>query len=165
MPNPIVLITKGTSELKPAPIPADWILQGKPETRNKELATSNDRTATVFDWSCTAGRFNWHYAEDELLVVVDGETFITDEKGREQRLGPGDMGFFPAGSSATWRITSHVRKFAMVRSTVPKPLVFAMRVWRRLRRMVRRQIVSPLTQGLLALGPNAVWELGVVWTS
>jgi hypothetical protein len=53
----------------------------------------------------------------------------------------------------------------MVRSTVPKPLVFAMRLWRRLRRMARRQIVSPLTQGLLALGPNAVWELGVVWIS
>ena len=165
MSNSIVLITAGTSDLEPAPIPADWILNGRPETRNKELARSRDRTATIYDWSCTAGRFTWHYAEDEILVVVSGETFITDENGKEHRLGPGDMGFFPAGSSATWRITSHVRKFAMVRSTVPKPLVFAMRVWRRLRRMVRRQIVSPLTQGLLALGPNAVWELGVVWTS
>jgi hypothetical protein len=151
MAKSIVLVAAGTSDLKPAPIPADWILNGTPETRNKELAKSQDRTATVIDWSCTAGRFNWHYAEDEILVVVSGEAFITDEKGEEHRLGPGDMGFFPAGSSCTWRITGHVRKFAMVRTTLPGPLVFALRVWNRLRRIVRPPAASPLTRAVLAL--------------
>jgi uncharacterized protein len=155
MSNAIVLITAGAPELKPAPIPADWILNGKPETRNKQLARSEDRTATVYDWSCTAGRFTWHYAEDEILVVVSGETFITDENGTEHRLGPGDMGFFPAGSSCTWRITGHVRKFAMVRSTLPKPLVFVLRLWRRLGRMVRPLSASPLTRVAFVLTPNA----------
>jgi uncharacterized cupin superfamily protein len=147
MPNSIVLVPAGESDLNPAPIPADWILNGRPETRNRQLARSKDNTATIYEWSCTAGQFNWHYAEDELLVVVSGETFITDESGHEHRLGPGDMGFFPAGSSATWRITGHVRKFAMVRTTVPRPLVFALRVWRRLCRMFRRPAASPLTRG------------------
>jgi uncharacterized protein len=156
MGNSIVLITAGTSELKPAPIPADWILKGRPETRNKQLAMSEDRTAIVYDWSCTAGQFTWHYAEDEILVVVSGETFITDENGKEHRLGPGDMGFFPAGSSCTWRITGHVRKFAMVRTTVPWPLVFVLRVWRRLGRMMRPPVASPLTQAAFALAPTAL---------
>jgi len=162
MSNSIVLITAGTSDLEPAPIPADWILNGRPETRNKELARSRDRTATIYDWSCTAGRFTWHYAEDEILVVVSGETFITDENGKEHRLGPGDMGFFPAGSSCTWRVTGHVRKFAMVRTNVPRPLVFALRVWRRLSRMVRPQVASPLTRAVLAVAPNAFWGACVV---
>jgi len=146
MANPIVLIPAGVSELNPSPIPTDWILKGTPDTRNRELAKSADRTSTVFDWSCTAGEFVWHYAEDEVLVVVDGETFITDETGVEHRLGPGDMGFFPAGSSCRWRITGHVRKFAMVKTSLPKPLSFAMRLWRKLRRMVGASPISPLTR-------------------
>jgi uncharacterized cupin superfamily protein len=146
MSKSIVLVPAGTAELKPARIPPDWILAGKPETMNKELARSADRAAVVFDWSCTAGQFKWHYAEDEILVVVSGEAFITDEHGREQRLGPGDMGFFPAGSSATWRVTGHVRKFAMVRTVMPTPVAFFGRAWRKLTRMVRRPVASPLTQ-------------------
>ena len=161
MANRIVLIPAGTADLTPAPIPADWILNGTPETRDKQLARSKDRMAAVFDWSCTAGQFTWHYAEDEILVVVSGETFITDEKGVEHRLGPGDMGFFPAGSSCTWRITGHVRKFAMVRNTVPMPLAFAMRVWRRLARMARRPVASPLTRAALVLAVHAYWQAGM----
>jgi uncharacterized cupin superfamily protein len=140
MSKSLVFVAAGASDLKPAPIPADWILSGTPDTRNKELARSADRTAMVMDWSCTAGRFTWHYPEDEVLVVVSGEAFITDERGVEHRLGPGDLGFFPAGSSATWRITSQVRKFAVIRTNLPGFLVFALRVWNRLRRMVRPRI-------------------------
>ena len=157
MSKSIVFVTAGTSDLEPAPIPADWILNGTPETRNKELAQSQDRSATVFDWSCTAGQFDWHYDADEILVVVSGEAFITDEKGKEHRLGPGDMGFFPAGSSCVWRITGHVRKFCMVRTVLPGPLAFALRVWNRLRRMVRGPAASPLTLAVLALAGMLVF--------
>jgi hypothetical protein len=111
----------------------------------------------VYDWSCTAGRFTWQYAEDEILVVVSGETLITDENGREHRLGPGDMGFFPAGSSCTWRVTGHVRKFAMVRTPMPRPLAFALRVWHRLARMGRRPVASPLTRTALAAVASISW--------
>lgn len=150
MSKSIVIVAAATSDLKPAPIPADWILKGTPEARNKELAQSHDRTSSVIDWSCTAGLFNWHYSEDEILVVVAGEAFITNEKGEERRLGPGDMGFFPAGSSCTWRVTSHVRKFAVVKRTIPAPLVFCLRAWNRLLRIVRPTGPSPLTPALLA---------------
>jgi uncharacterized cupin superfamily protein len=147
MSNSIVIVPAATADLKAAPIPRDWILNGTPEARNSELARSDDRTSYVIDWNCTAGSFNWHYSEDETLVVVSGEAFITNEQGEERRLGPGDMGFFPAGSSCRWRITSHVRKFAIVRHTIPRPLVFSLRVWNRLRRMVRPAAVSPLVRG------------------
>ena len=160
MSRSIVLVPAGTSTLKPAPIPSDWILNGTPDTRNKEITKSADRTATVIDWSCSAGQFTWNYADDEILVVVSGEAFITDEHGKEHRLGPGDMGFFPAGTSCTWRITNHVRKFAMVRTTLPGPIVFALRVWKRLKRLVSAPAASPLTRAVLVL---AEWPLWGAW--
>ena len=99
-------------DLHSAPIPKPWILSGTPEARNKHLAKSHDRTSNVIVWDCTPGHFNWHYSEDETVVVISGEVFITSEKGEEGRLGQGDMGFFPAGSSCTWRVTDRIKKIA-----------------------------------------------------
>jgi hypothetical protein len=135
MPKSIVMAATATADLKPAPIPTDWILNGTPHARNKELATS--RASSILVWDCTAGRFNWHYGEDEIVVVTSGEAFITSETGEERRLGPGDMGFFPAGTSCTWRVTNHVRKVAVLLQPVPSPLGLALRVWNRLLRNVR----------------------------
>jgi mannose-6-phosphate isomerase-like protein (cupin superfamily) len=80
-------------------------------------------------WECTAGRFNWHYSEDETVVVISGEVFITAEKGDETRLGQGDVGFFPAGSSCIWRINDRVKKVAVLRKDMPIALGFGVRVW------------------------------------
>ena len=72
-------------------------------------------------WECTAGRFDWHYSEDETVVVISGEVFISTEKGEERRLGQGDMGFFPAGSSCIWRVNDRVKKVAVLRKDLPPP--------------------------------------------
>jgi len=98
--------------------------------RSKKFARSNDFTAYLMVWDCSPGKFNWHYSKDEWLVVVSGEVFISNGNGAERRLGPGDWGFFPAGTSALWRVTSHLRKVAIVRETLPRPLGLALRLWR-----------------------------------
>jgi uncharacterized cupin superfamily protein len=130
MPKTIVLDTAATAELDPEPIPKDWILEGQPAARSKKLARSADFTSYIMVWDCSPGRFNWHYNKDETLVVVSGEVFITRDGQPERRLGPGDWGFFPGGSSATWRVTSHLRKVAVLRETMPRPLGLALRVWK-----------------------------------
>ena len=58
--------------------------------------------------------------------------FVTDESGVERRLGPGDMAFFPAGSRSLWRVPVAVRKLAVCRHALPKPLGFAVRAWQKL---------------------------------
>lgn len=146
MSTSIVIAAAAAADLQPAPVPPDWILSGTPEARNRELAKSADRTSWIIVWNCTAGRFNWHYMEDETLVIISGEAFITDERGEERRLGPGDTGFFPAGASCVWRITDHVRKVAVVRQAIPRPLVFVLRVWNRLLRSLGLARRSPLMQ-------------------
>src|SRR5689334_947512 len=116
-----LLATAAETSLSLEPIPPDWILGGTPVARSKKVASSRDFTSYIMVWDCTPGRFTWHYNKDETLVVVSGEVFIDDGRGGERRLGPGDFAFFPGGTSATWRVTSHLRKVAVVRETLPLP--------------------------------------------
>jgi uncharacterized protein len=134
-PPPIV-IASGLSEtlLAPAPIPPEWIMEGTPIARNKLMARSSDGNSFAVVWSCTAGVFNWSYAFDETLHIISGEVFVTDKKGEEHHLRPGDMAFFPAGSRSLWRVPSEIRKFAVCRHVLPWPLAIASRAWRNFRR-------------------------------
>jgi hypothetical protein len=151
MPSSFVSAAAAATELGPAPITPEWILSGTPEARNKMLAISADRTAFVMVWECSPGLFNWHYEDDETLVIISGEVFITDKNGQERRMGPGDMGFFPAGSSCTWRITDQVRKVAVVCVPVPSLLALGLRAWIRLLRIARIKACSPLAMPLLCI--------------
>lgn len=132
MSLPIVVAIPAQVDLAPAPIHPDWILSGTPEARSKQLVRSRDGASSIMAWSCTPGRFNWHYTVDETVHLISGEVFITDENGEERRLGPGDMAFFPAGSRSTWRVPAEVRKLAVCRHALPQPLGFALRAWRKL---------------------------------
>ena len=140
----VVIEAATSAALEPAPISPDWILDGAPEARNKTLAKSRDRTSFVMVWECSAGRFNWHYSQDETLVVISGEAFITTEKGEEKRLAQGDIGFFPAGSSCTWRINDRIKKVAVLRKDLPLPLAVGVRAWHKFLRIVRFRHQSSL---------------------
>jgi uncharacterized cupin superfamily protein len=100
------------------------------------VVRSHDLTSDVVVWECTAGRFECHYYQDETVMVVAGEVFITDEKGEERRLGPGDLGFFPAGTSCIWRVPESVRKIAVLRETMWRPVGLGLKIWKRLLRIV-----------------------------
>src|SRR6516225_7019773 len=129
MSEAVVIASAATAVLAPAPITPDWILEGAPVARSRLLTKSRDKTSSIVVWECTPGRFSWHYAEDESVCIVSGEVFISTAIGGEQRLGAGDMAFFPAGSSCTWRVTECVRKVAFLRKDMPLLLGFGLRVW------------------------------------
>jgi uncharacterized cupin superfamily protein len=136
VPQPVVFAAPADIELLPAPILAQWIIEGAPRARSKRLATSADGTVSVIAWSCTPGRFNWHYAVDEILHIISGEVFVADENGESRRLGSGDMAFFPAGCSSLRHVTKEVRKLAVRRLSMPRPLGFAPRAWNKLARVL-----------------------------
>jgi uncharacterized cupin superfamily protein len=131
----IVIEAAASANLEPAPISPSWILAGTPEARSRLLAKSGDRTSSIMVWECTPGRFNWHYSEDETVVVISGEVYITTENGEERRLGQGDVGFFPAGTSCTWRVTDRIRKVAILRKDLPPLLGIGVRGWHLLLRI------------------------------
>jgi uncharacterized cupin superfamily protein len=124
--------------LKPAPIEPSWVLEGNPVARNRELSHSPDWSAWTMVWDCTAGRFQWHYDIDETVHFIDGSVTISGDGMAARRFGPGDVVFFPAGSSATWHVDSYVRKVAFCRKTLPRPLEFFHKIYKGLRMIVRR---------------------------
>ena len=132
MSRPVDFAAFAEVELAAAPIPRHWIVEGEPQARSKRIATSVDGTAAVIVWSCTPGRFRWHYSVDEILHIVSGEVVVTDENGDSRRLGAGDVAFFHAGSKSLWHVTEEVRKLAVCRHNMPRPIGFALRVWNKL---------------------------------
>jgi len=122
-------------ELRACPIRPEWIVEGAPVARNAILSRSADGGACTLIWDCTAGRFNWHYDIDETVYVLEGCVLVLDDAGVTHRLGPGDSALFPAGSHAVWHVESYVRKVAFCRNPVPLPVMFVMRVVRKLARL------------------------------
>ncbi len=132
------------ADLKPSPISTDWIISGTPAARAKLLAKSYDGTSYVMVWECSAGRFKWHYLEDETVTITSGEVFITTNNGEERRLGQGDMAFFPAGTSCEWRVDNRVRKVAVLRKSLGLPLGVGVRAWYKFLNIVGLRGRSPL---------------------
>jgi len=126
MPESILSSTLAGVKLEPCSIPSEWLLNGQPETRGRLLGKSRDRLACVILWECGAVSYKWHYDKDETYIVLSGEGFMTDDKGAEQRYGPGDVAFFPAGTSAIWRHPHHFRKVAVLKDPVWIPFCFSL---------------------------------------
>jgi uncharacterized protein len=119
-------------ELKSAPIPADWVIEGRPMARSRRMSTSPDTTSSTMVWTCTTGKFHWHYTVDETLYILEGEVFVTNEKDEVRRLGPGDLVFFPAGSHSVWHVTKDIRKIAFCRQSMPVAAGYGLRAMNKL---------------------------------
>ena len=118
-----------SAEMESSSIPSAWLLSGDARTRSKLLGKTEDKLAFVMLWECGPANFKWHYGKDEFLIILSGDAYLQEESGRERHYGPSDVAFFPAGSTATWRIPDHVRKVAILKRQVSQPLAFACRAW------------------------------------
>lgn len=136
MPGPVVIVTPADVKLEDGlqPLLPGSVLGGAPASRSKTLVRSKDWAANLVIWECTAGRFRWHFTQDETLFVVSGETIMIGDMGEERRLGPGDIAFFPAGTRCTFVVPNGIRKVAVVRESMWRPLGFSLKVWNKLLR-------------------------------
>src|ERR1700676_4074568 len=152
----VLIVAAASVELEPEPIPANWIVSGSPVARCKKMIRSHDRTSHIVIWDCTPGSFKWHYGMDEAIVVISGEAFMINAKGEERRFGPGDLGYFPAGTSCTWRITETLRKVGVLKENLGRPLGLGVKAWHKLLRIVGLAGKSPL---MLILAAGTLWSL------
>ena len=136
MPDSIVVVAANTARLEHSPFRPGWILAGTPEARATLLAKSRDSNSYIMAWECTPGEFVFHYAEDETVVVLSGEAFVTNDAGAECRLAEGHVAFFPGGSSSRWRVTRPIKKIAVLRLDLPPPLGLGVRAWHKLLRVL-----------------------------
>jgi uncharacterized cupin superfamily protein len=147
----IIGLGAARADLRPSPIRPNWVLEGNPVARNQLLSVSADGNARSYIWDCTAGRFNWFYEADETVYVIEGGVVLTDGTGTARRLGAGDTIFFPAGAHAEWHVENYIRKFALIRTPLSKPLVLARHGYRFVKRLVRG---GGRTQDTEALGTS-----------
>lgn len=125
---PVVVAGLDAVELDAAPIDPSWVLDGDPRARSGCHSASDDFSASTHVWECSAGSFRWHFGWEETVLILSGSVRVTAEDGTVRTLGVGDVGYFAAGTWATWEIQDHVRKLAFCRRAMPGPLAYALRM-------------------------------------
>ncbi|WP_416408030.1 cupin domain-containing protein [Agrobacterium rosae] len=126
--EPVVSAPSHAMHMQPAPINPDWIIAGEPVARMADHSKSADRAAYTALWDCTAGTFRWFFAWDETVHILEGDVHVTAEDGSVHMLRAGDVAYFKAGTWATWRVDTYVRKVAFLRRPFPAPIAFAYRL-------------------------------------
>ncbi|MHA7775894.1 cupin domain-containing protein [Roseibium sp. M-1] len=124
--------------LESSPIHADWVLEGSPDARCRNLSQIGDMWTVVDHWSCTAGKFRWQYFFDETILILEGEAFITDENGVNYHAVPGMTLSFPDGTAAVWHVPDYVRKIAFNQKSVPSYLRLFCKVVNKIHRKIFR---------------------------
>lgn len=95
--------------VQPAPIPAEDIISGSPESTMAVLWQSEDNTLYNGVWHCTPGVFMLTHP-GETICLVEGSATITPEGGEPVRVRPGEVVFIPEGTRARWEVHETVRK-------------------------------------------------------
>ncbi|WP_372702964.1 cupin domain-containing protein [Bradyrhizobium sp. Bra64] len=125
--------------LKPAPIEPSWIIEGNPEACSHLVSTSACKTAWTMIWSCTQGKFNWHYDFDETVVILEGSILLEVDGAPPTRYGVGDVIVFRTGARAKWHVEDSVKKVAFCRLNNPSPLGLAIRAANKLKSLMPSQ--------------------------
>lgn len=131
-------------DLKPSPIEPSWVIEGNPEARSRLLSKSRCGTAWTVIWSCTEGKFNWHYDFDETVVILEGSIVVESDVLPPSRYGAGDVILFRDGTHAKWHVEDYVKKVAFCRLNNPFPFGLAIHVANRLKSLITRTPRSSL---------------------
>jgi uncharacterized cupin superfamily protein len=118
----------GLADLTDDPIAPEDIICGEPRARSHTWAVSADQTTTHWLWDCTAGSFRWWFGFDETVSIVEGSVHVHVEGEEPITLHTGDAAYFPAGRWSIWTVDDYVRKHAVLRVPVPRPMAFSAKV-------------------------------------
>ena len=92
---------------EPAP---DRVLAGNPVSRTWNAYESGDGKFFSGIWESEPGKWEIHYTEHEFCHILEGESIIADEAGKETRVQTGDAFVIPAGFKGTWEVVRTTRK-------------------------------------------------------
>ena len=97
------------AKLDPMPLDASQVISGNPQASGAILWKSPDGKHCNGIWECTPGVFDYTHT-DETATLVAGRVTVTPQGGEALELGPGDVAFFPEGSTTRWEVHETVRK-------------------------------------------------------
>ena len=61
-------------------------------------------------WECEPSKFNWHYDDKEVCLVIEGQANIRTIKGEIYIIKAGDLVKFPKGLDCEWEVTKSIKK-------------------------------------------------------
>jgi uncharacterized protein len=154
MSSPVLVEDVQAIELKSQFQPLDpaLVTEGQPGSRSKTLSVSRDRLSDVMLWECTAGQFNWHFVRDEVIFAISGKAYFVQADGTERCMAAGDVVFFPAGTSCSFRVDDHFRKVAVLRETISRPEGYVLKIWKKLVRIAFPFAAAPAAAKTSATG-------------
>jgi len=109
MTTSILKLSVPDAPVEPAPIPAQDIISGDPESTMAILWRSDDNKLYNGVWHCTPGVFMLTHP-GETICLVEGSATITPEGGESVTVRPGEMLFIPEGTVARWEVHEIVKK-------------------------------------------------------
>lgn len=95
--------------MEPAPIPAEDIISGSPESTMAILWRSEDDKLYNGVWHCTPGEFMLTHP-GETICLVEGSATITPEGGEPVTVAPGEVVYLPEKMRARWEVHETVKK-------------------------------------------------------
>jgi uncharacterized cupin superfamily protein len=95
--------------MEPAPIPAEDIISGAPESTMAILWRSDDDKLYNGVWHCTPGAFMLSHP-GETICLVEGRATITPEGGEPVTVVPGEVVYLPEKMRAKWEVHETVKK-------------------------------------------------------
>ncbi len=112
MPQVVTEITKYSvrdAPVEPAPIPAEDIISGEPESTMAILWRTDDGKLYNGVWHCTPGVFMLS-SPGETITLIEGDVTITPEGGEPVNVRAGEIAYIPEGTRAKWEVRETVRK-------------------------------------------------------
>jgi uncharacterized cupin superfamily protein len=95
--------------VEPAPIPAEDIISGEPESTMAILWRTDDGKLYNGVWHCTPGVFMLS-SPGETITLIEGDVTITPEGGEPVDVRAGEIAYIPEGTRAKWEVRETVRK-------------------------------------------------------
>jgi uncharacterized cupin superfamily protein len=95
--------------VEPAPIPAEDIISGEPESTMAILWRTDDGKLSNGVWHCTPGVFMLS-SPGETITLIEGDVTITPEGGEPVNVRAGEIAYIPEGTRARWDVRETVRK-------------------------------------------------------
>jgi len=100
------------TDLTSTPLAADQVVAGSPDVHVMSLYEGADVDIGI--WQHSAGT-STDVEADEMFIVLCGRATVHVAGATTIDLGPGDVGFLPAGARTTWTVHETLRKVYFVR--------------------------------------------------
>jgi uncharacterized cupin superfamily protein len=110
----IVSVSSAGVEKESYPPAPEKLISGNPRQNIWNVYSSGDAKFHSGIWDAEAGQWHINYTEDEYCMILEGESVIADEQGKERTVKAGDQFVIPSGFKGTWTVPVYCKKIYVI---------------------------------------------------